>query len=53
MRHKIQHHLILLQGGRIGVGNYPGSAVGRSSYAPQAPTPQYGKGGKVAPSKKK
>jgi hypothetical protein len=25
----------------------------RSSYAPQAPTPQYGKGGKVAPSKKK
>lgn len=25
----------------------------RPSYAPQAPTPQYGKGGKVAPSKKK
>ncbi len=25
----------------------------RSSYAPQVPTPQYGKGGKVAPSKKK
>ena len=41
--------------GRGGVDNYPGSAVGRSSYAPQAPTVQYeyGKGGKVAPSKKK
>lgn len=25
----------------------------RSSYAPQTPTPQYGKGGKVAPAKKK